>query len=148
MDVSKLHGWKPSTLPKGRYLLEVKGASDFESASANENGEFTRGTRFRMSVVGPESALKDNGESAIGYEFDDSLIEPKATSSTKAREFLEGRIAHRLEACFGAEFPDKIEGADWIGRQFWADCKKKFDAYRGEDVPDITKVYPLSRFSV
>jgi len=102
MDVSKLRGWKPSTLPKGRYLVEVKYANDFESPNANENGEYTTGTRFRLKVVGPENALKDNGESAIGYEFDDALINSKPSSSVKAKEFLDGRLAHRLEACFGS----------------------------------------------
>lgn len=148
MDVSKLRDWKPSTLPKGRYLLEVKFANEFESSSANENGEYTTGIRFRLKVVGPENALKDNGESAIGYEFDDSLINSKPSSSVKAKEFLDGRIAHRLDACFGKDYPDNIAAEDWVGRQFWADCKKKFDEFKGEDVPDISKVYPLGRFSL
>lgn len=146
MDVSGLKGWKPATLPRTRVMLEIISAFDFTSANPDDSGAYTTGTKFRLRVTGPGSALLDNGEPAMGYQFDDALIAPKPTSTAKAKDFLNGRLHQRIVACFGEDFPENIVAADWVGRQFWADVRKKFDTYKGEDVPEIVKAYPLSKF--
>jgi len=147
MDVSALKGWKPATLPRSRVMLEVVNAFDFSSNNPDDSGAYTTGTRFRFKVTGPFNAILDNGEPAIGYQFDDALILPKPNATAKAKDFMNGRLHQRIVACFGEDFPEEITASDWVGKQFWADVRKKFDTYKGEDVPEIVKAYPLSRFS-
>ena len=138
MDTSKYVSWTPACLPKGEYELRVVFAEAFQGSKADDNGEFTTGTKFQYEVMGPATAVLSNGMSAIGYKFDELLQEPKASASPKFVEMCNGWWHAQLKAIFGDNIPNIVQPEDYIDRLFKAGCKPDWDDYKQADLPKIT----------
>lgn len=144
LDISKVKNYKAPLPAKGKVILEIVDLKMFESKNANEVGEKTQGLDYRLKIVGPDEAIMDNGDSAIGYTFFDRMMLPTQTTEAKSPQWSskqKARFSKRLDAIYGkGGAPDDLDNSvlkERVGVQFQAAISTGWDDFADDYIVKI-----------
>lgn len=137
MNTSQYREWTPPCPVQGMYDLKVNFAENFRGSNPDDNGEVSVGMKFRYDIVGPHDAVLDNGESAIGFQFEELLLEPKQSSSPKYKEMCMRKWNAQLKSIFGDMVPDNVSPEDFFDKIFTASAKPKWSDFNQANVPEL-----------
>ncbi len=143
MDTQQYANWQAPCPVAGKYEIKVEFAENWVGTNPDANGEVSTGMKFIYEIVGPPEAMMDNKTSAIGYKFDELLLEPKQSSSAKYVEMCSQKWNHQLHACFGDQIPATVLPEDFLDRVFVATAKPKFDDFKQKNIPNLGWRGPL-----
>lgn len=148
LNVANLKGFKAALPVRGTVELEIVQGRDF-TGKEDADGEKSRGYALKYRITGPDFATMTDGNSAIGYEFEEIVTLPRAAliaEKPKAAEGMNKRVINRITAAFGEDFPDEISGTSFTGKNVKAEIYTQFDSFAGEEIVKIDHLLPVVPF--
>ena len=144
INTSDLKGFKVPLPVRGTVQLRIVKGRDVEGTNPDANGEKSKGLGFKYEITGPAEAMMTDGNSAIGYQFEESVWLPRDTlkaSNPQVASRMKADFAARLDAAFGDDVPGEVSGPDFDGREIVAEIYTQFDDYAGAEVVKVRKVF-------
>ena len=146
LNTEGLADFKAPILPKGKYEVEVMSGRDVEGSSVDENGEKSQGWGLRVQVVGPEDATLSDGNSAIGFTFEQRIWFPREMlkkNKPQAAARMTKACIEFMKAAFGEIPAGDVHGKDFEHQRFCVRGKSKYDDFAKEDLFEIEEAMPL-----
>lgn len=136
MDVGNLRGFKTPLPVKGIVDLEITQGRDF-TGKEDSNGEKSRGYSLKYRITGPDYAVMNDGNSAIGFEFEELVTLPRETlerENPTAAARMKKRVLNRIEGAFGEDFPSELNGTMFTGKRVKGEIYTSWDDYAGDTI--------------
>lgn len=146
LNTEGLAEFKAPILPKGKYEVEVMSGRDVEGNSVDDNNEKSSGWGFRLQVVGPEDATLSDGNSALGFTFEQRVWFPREAlkkNKPQAAARMTKSCIEFMKAAFGEIPAGDCHGKDFEHSRFMVRGRSKYDAYNKEDLFEVEEAMPL-----